>query len=81
MNDLAPVSAETQKLRETQDKATADSAQTEEVASQLAWATRIFEERRKSTSYVCDVPVLIEKRLFDLGRAIQDVLNTGSSGK
>ena len=75
------IRAETQKLRETQDKATADSAQTEELASQLAWATRIFEERRKSTSYVCDVPVLIEKRLFDLGRAIQDALNTGSSGK
>ena len=34
-----------------------------------------FEDRRKSTSYVCDVPVLIEKRLFDLGSAIQPALN------
>jgi hypothetical protein len=25
--------------------------------------------------------VLIEKRLFDLGKAIQDALNNGSSGK
>ena len=75
------IRAETQKLREMQDKATADQAQNEELASQLAWQTRIFEDRRKSTSYVCDVPVLIEKRLFDLGKAIQDALNAGSSGK
>jgi hypothetical protein len=64
-----------QKLREIQDKPTADQAQTEDLTSRLAWQTRIFEDRRKSTSYVCDVPVLIEKRLFDLGKAIQDAMN------
>jgi hypothetical protein len=69
---------EAQKLREMQDKPNVDQAQTEDIASQLAWQTRIFEDRRKSTSYVCDVPVLIEKRLFDLGKAIQGVLNTDS---
>jgi hypothetical protein len=76
---------ETQKLREMQDKAqekaAIDQAQSEQLANQLTWQTRIFEERRKSVSYVCDVPVLIEKRLFDLGRAIQDALNAGSPGK
>jgi hypothetical protein len=64
-----------------QDKGSPDQTQREDLANQIAWETRIFEERRKSTSYVCDVPVLIEKRLFDLGRAIQDVLNAGSSAK
>jgi hypothetical protein len=72
---------ETQKLREIQDKGSADQAQSDELASRLAWQTRIFEDRRKSTSYVCDVPVLIEKRLFDLGKAIQDALNAGSFNK
>lgn len=72
---------ETQKLREIQDKGSADQAQSDELASRLAWQTRIFEDRRKSTSYVCDVPVLIEKRLFDLGKAIQDALNAGSPNK
>jgi hypothetical protein len=67
-----------QKLREMQDKSTADQAQTEDLASRLAWQTRIFEDRRKSTSYVCDVPVLIEKRLFDLGNAIQAAVNAES---
>jgi hypothetical protein len=66
---------EAQKLREMQDKPDANPAQNEELVSQLAWQTRIFEDRRKSTSYVCDVPVLIEKRLFDLGGAIQGALN------
>jgi hypothetical protein len=69
---------EAQKLREIRDNSTADLSQTEDVASRLAWQTRIFEDRRKSTSYVCDVPVLIEKRLFDLGKAIQDAANTDS---
>jgi hypothetical protein len=69
---------EAQKLREMQDKSSGDQAQTEDLASRLAWQTRIFEDRRKSTSYVCDVPVLIEKRLFDLGNAIQGAMNADS---
>jgi hypothetical protein len=69
---------EARKLREMQDQPNADQAQTEDLAGRLAWQTRIFEDRRKSTSYVCDVPVLIEKRLFDLGKAIQGALNADS---
>jgi hypothetical protein len=65
----------TQKMRELQDAPGADKSQSDELASQLLWRTRIFEDRRKSTSYVCDVPVLIEKRLFDLGSAIQNAVN------
>jgi hypothetical protein len=72
------IRAEAQKLRDMQDKPNVDQAQTEDLTSRLAWQTRIFEDRRKSTSYVCDVPVQIEKRLFDLGSAIQGVLNTDS---
>ena len=71
----------TQKMRELQDKPDADQASSEQLATQLSWQTRIFEDRRKSTAYVCDVPVLIEKRLFELGRAIQDVLNASSQAK
>jgi hypothetical protein len=63
-----------QKMREVQDKLNGDPAQSNELASELLWQTRIFEDRRRSTSYICDVPVLIEKRLFDLGSAIQDNL-------
>jgi hypothetical protein len=68
-------------MREMQDTPNADQTQSNVLASQLAWQTRIFEDRRKSTAYVCDVPVLIEKRLFDLGKAIQDILNADSRTK
>ena len=73
------IRAEARKLREMQDKPDADPAQNEELVSRLAWQTRIFEDRRKSTSYVCDVPVLIEKRLFDLAGAIQSAMNADAS--
>jgi len=72
---------ETQKMRELQDGPNVDQAQSDELANRLSWQTRIFEDRRKSTSYVCDVPVLIEKRLFDLGSAIQNVLNADAPAK
>jgi hypothetical protein len=72
---------QTRKMREMQDAPNADPAQSNELASQLAWQLRIFEDRRKSTSYVCDVPVLIEKRLFDLASAIQSDLNADPATK
>ena len=75
------IRAQAQRMREMQDAPNVNQAQTDELANQLAWQTRIFEDRRRSTSYVCDVPVLIEKRLFDLGKAIQEVLNAGQPAK
>ena len=66
----------TRKIRELQDASDADPARSDELASQLSWQTRIFDDRRKSTAYVCDVPVLIEKRLFDLASAIQSDLSS-----
>ena len=44
------------------------------MANRIQWDTRIFEERRKTISYVCEVPVLIEQRLFALAREIQQSL-------
>ena len=42
----------------------------EEARQTLVWDTRIFDERRSSLTYVCEVPTLIEQRAFALGRAI-----------
>src|ERR1700730_1041500 len=75
----------TRMVREIQDAPKdapkADQAQGNELASELSWQTRILEDRRKCTSYVCEVRVLIEKRLFDLGSAIQDSMNATSQAK
>jgi hypothetical protein len=69
------IRTKTRKMQQLQDAPNGDQAEIGQLANQLAWETRIFEDRRKSTSYVCEVPVLIEKRLFDLGRVIQDTAN------
>ena len=46
------------------------AAKTDEVL----WETRVFEERQKSLTFVCEVPVIIEQRLFSLGKVISDTL-------
>ncbi|WP_265501174.1 hypothetical protein [Paracoccus beibuensis] len=36
----------------------------------LDWDIRIFTERQQSLTYVCETPVILEQRVFALGRAI-----------
>ncbi|MGI9409843.1 MAG: hypothetical protein ACR2OV_07205 [Hyphomicrobiaceae bacterium] len=48
----------------------ADRRRMGELNEKLKWNTRIFDEREQSLKYVCDVPVLLEQRLFALGRHI-----------
>ena len=36
-----------------------------------AWDRRIFEERSQALTYVCEAPVLLEQRLFEIARRIQ----------
>jgi hypothetical protein len=61
-------------LRELQDRPDADQGRIDELTNRVEWDTRIFEKRRKTMSFVCEVPVLIEQRLFALARAIQQSL-------
>ena len=58
-------------LRDLQDAPVHDQGKLDELANRIDWDTRIFEERRKTISYACEVPVLIEQRLFALTRTIQ----------
>jgi Spy/CpxP family protein refolding chaperone len=57
-------------LGELQDKPDPDQQKINDLAGRLEWGTRIYEDRRKTIRYVCDVPTVIERRLFALGRAI-----------
>jgi hypothetical protein len=61
-------------LRELQDAPGHDENKVNEFASRVEWDTRIFDERQRTVGYVCEVPVLIEQRLFALARAIQQSL-------
>jgi hypothetical protein len=69
------ISAELTNLRAQQDAASQDPAAADKLAEQIAWDTRIFDERRNTISYVCEVPSTIERRLFALARAIQQKLD------
>lgn len=37
----------------------------------VAWDIRIYDERRRSVMYVCESPVILEKRLFAVARLIE----------
>lgn len=46
----------------------------EQLSEQLNWDTRVYDEREQSLRYVCETPVLLEQRLFALGRHIAEHL-------
>lgn len=68
------IRANTIKLRELQDTGERDEGKLQDLSRRLEWDTRIFEDRRKTTSFACEVPIEIEQRLFGLSRAIQKAL-------
>ena len=58
------------------------AANDEKARAQLAaaedsynWDVRVFSERQQSLPLACEVPVLIEQRLFELGREIRSRMN------
>lgn len=44
---------------------------------QYAWAQKIFEERQESLTFACEVPVRIDARIFELGKAISEQMKNG----
>ncbi|MBS8225313.1 hypothetical protein [Vannielia litorea] len=38
---------------------------------QIAWDERIYTDRRQSLTYVCETPVLLEKRLYAIAQMLQ----------
>jgi Spy/CpxP family protein refolding chaperone len=70
--DLADqIRADVAALRELQDKPQPDEAKINELNVKIEWSTRIFDDRRKSVRYACEVPTLIERRLGALARTIR----------
>jgi hypothetical protein len=74
--DLAgKIEADVNTMHALEDKPDADQGKIKTLGSEIEWSTRIFEDRRKTIRYVCDVPTTIEHRIFALARAIQQTLN------
>jgi len=40
----------------------------------LQWDFRVFEDRRRTISYVCETPAMIEQRIGAIARAVQNAL-------
>jgi hypothetical protein len=68
---LRKVSSDVDALRAKPD---ADPDDVERRTDQLTFATRIYQERVQSLTYVCDVPTIIEQRLYQLNKTISETL-------
>ncbi len=73
----AKVKAEQQELDRMRSDPKADQTKLASANDQHVWNLRVFEERQKSLSFVCEVPTIIERRLFSLARLIQGELGKG----
>ncbi len=57
-------------LRAAQSDAGHDDAKLADATQHLLWDQQVFESRRQSLHFACDVPTAIEQRLFGLSKAI-----------
>jgi hypothetical protein len=74
----AEIERQDAELRQLKERATADeNARAELAAAQDRhnWDIRVFTERQQSLPLACEVPVVIEQRLFELGREIRSHMN------
>ncbi|MGD9508737.1 MAG: hypothetical protein AB7I59_09755 [Geminicoccaceae bacterium] len=65
---------ETRELEKLQSASSADNAAITDVQATRDWDLRIYADRQKSLSLVCEQPVQLEQRAFALARIIQDQL-------
>jgi hypothetical protein len=65
------IKADTVALQEQQSAASPDQAKVDALGNQVNWETRVFEDRRRVMKFVCEVPTIIDQRLFALSREIQ----------
>jgi hypothetical protein len=64
------VKSEVEALNAAQSEASADQQKIADLSNRVQWDTRVFEDRRRALTYVCETPVLIEQRLGALARTI-----------
>ena len=64
------VREDTRLMQAGQDAPGADQAALEEKVKAIEWDLRVFDDRQKSLSAVCEAPVLIEQRLGALGKSV-----------
>ncbi len=66
--------AETRELERLQQASASDAAAAEQLQTARQWDTRIYTDRHKSMTLLCEQPVALEQRAFALARLIQEQL-------
>jgi hypothetical protein len=70
----AGIREDNEKLRQMQADSAADTGEVNQMVQRVTLEAEVFQDRRQSLSYACDVPGAIEQRLFALARTIQQEL-------
>lgn len=73
-NMAADLRQEASKVDAMRAKADTDPEELDRLDQRLTWETRIYDERVHSLTYVCEVPTIIEQRLYGLSKTITGVL-------
>jgi hypothetical protein len=68
------IRSEVSEMRALQDAPNRDEAKVEDLGNKINWETQIFQDKRKTIGYVCEVPTIIEQRLGALARTIQQAI-------
>jgi hypothetical protein len=63
--------AEMHRLKERAAQDESVRGELKEAEDKYNWDVRVFSERQQSLPLACEVPVLIEQRLFALGREVR----------
>jgi hypothetical protein len=64
------VKSEVEALNAAQSETNPNQQKIDDLSNRAQWDTRVFEDRRRALTYVCETPVLIEQRLGALARTI-----------
>lgn len=67
---LRNMNATVSELDRTRAAQSPDAAKVKELTEQLSWQRRIVDERHRSLGALCEQPVIVERRLGTLARAI-----------
>lgn len=68
------IAAETRELEQARRDGTAPPERIADLEQAQSWDTRVFADRQRSLTLVCDQPVLLEQRAFALAQIIQGEL-------
>jgi len=65
------IESQRKEMRTLLDAASPDFDKIDVVEERLDWDERIYQDRVRALTYVCEAPVLLEKRAFAIGKVIQ----------